>query len=87
MAHWTRKPIDPEEAIILSKGNKNAVQESDHVGCYACCENNINPTKIVNWVEDDDGNTGICPCCGIDSILPNSPTDADLKAANEVWFS
>ena len=84
---WTdRQPLDPVTAFARATGNKLAIKESDYCGCYQCLTNNIDPTKITTYVDDKEGGTALCPHCGIDSIIPNSPTDADLQAAHDVWF-
>lgn len=78
------EPIDESRA---SRNNKNAIQESNWVGCYYCLNNHIKPEDIVNWCGGKKENTAICPHCHVDSILPNSPTKAQLEAAHEKWFT
>jgi len=51
--------------------------------CFFCCQ--TFPSKqIEEWT--DDGQTAICPYCGVDSILPfNMGTEA-LTAMHEYYF-
>jgi len=77
---------DPARAFDDATRNRGSVQESNHVGCYSCCTNNIRPNEIRKYVGDEGGGTALCPHCEIDAILPNSPTDAELKAAHDYWF-
>jgi len=49
------------------------------------------PSAVIEWIEDSDGRTAICPRCGIDSVLGDASgfpvTDAAfLSAMNERWF-
>ncbi len=49
--------------------NKVAILESALVGCFHCLRL-MPPDSIGEWVRDGDGETGVCPFCGIDSLLP-----------------
>ena len=62
------------------------IERSKMVGCFYCKET-YSPLEIVKWI--DDGETALCPKCGIDAVLPDSADLADpvLKAMYEYWFS
>ena len=77
--------MNPEEAAKASIRNKGACIESHHCGCYYCL-NTFDPKKIEIWLPDAATATAVCPECGIDSVLPNSPTQDDLIACHERWF-
>ena len=62
--------------------------EKDYVcGCFFCIEI-FNPKEITEWI--DNGQTAMCPKCGIDSIIGESsgyPIKKEfLKEMNEYWF-
>jgi hypothetical protein len=48
----------------------------------------FNPAEITEWV--DDGDTALCPYCGIDSVIGESSgfpiTDKFLKEMHQRWF-
>lgn len=39
-------------------------------GCFRCLAT-FAPEVVDEWVEERDGRqTALCPCCGVDSVLP-----------------
>lgn len=54
-------------------------------GCFYCLAI-FDPETVKAWT--DDMQTAICPLCGIDSVLPDSPALAEefLKRMHEEWF-
>ena len=50
----------------------------------------FDPQEIEEWIEDEDGDTAFCPCCEIDSVLPESgdyPLTKDfLRRMYDYWF-
>ncbi len=77
-----------EKAGICSGNHKAIIAESEFCACYYC-ENKFLPQNIESWV--DEGNTAICPKCGIDAVIGSKfglPIDdpAFLKEANVFFF-
>lgn len=61
----------------------------EHVNGCACfyCGAFFKSTEIKEWT--DDGETAICPRCGIDSVLPDVPLytlDKNLLAEMHTYF-
>ena len=69
--------------------NKNALGDSDLCGCFYCLTI-YSPSEINEWIKDEDGDTAICPHCGIDAVLPNSKEypmeEAFLQRMQKYWF-
>lgn len=68
-----------EEIIKLHKTSifhKKDVENSSLCGCFHCSKI-FNPRKIVEWT--DNGETAICPYCGIDSVIPNVKNNTETK--------
>lgn len=79
-----------EEAHKSSSSHKNEIKESDLCGCFYC-EQTFLPTEIDEWIEENiaNGETAICPKCGIDSVLSSKFPITDnefLKKMNKLWF-
>lgn len=56
------------------------------VGCFYCGALYA-PKSIRKWI--DDGETALCPVCGIDAVLPMSMEQIDsdfLEQMNHHWF-
>lgn len=75
-----------EELHKLSVNHKEALNEAGEIGCYYCC-NFFKADAVTEWC--DDGETALCPNCGIDAVLPKkSDLTLDiLKAMYVYWFS
>jgi len=58
---------------------------SDWAACYDCLKQ-FRPREIVYWT--DDGDTALCPFCGLDFVLgfSGSVDEAFLMEANERQF-
>ena len=62
------------------------VEHVDLCGCFHC-KKFFQATDIENWV--DEGETALCPRCGIDSVLPDVPLytlDKTLLAEMHRYF-
>lgn len=71
-----------------SSNHRDEVFASALCGCFHCLET-FAPSTIEDWC--DDGQTALCPRCGIDSILGDRSSDAAtdkafLKQMHEFWF-
>jgi len=74
----------PETALRAAvTTDKQQLLKSDMCGCYHCTST-FHPFNITEWTLDEKA---ICPKCGIDSVVGNSPTADFLKALNSFWFS
>ncbi|MBQ7308023.1 MAG: cytoplasmic protein [Clostridia bacterium] len=68
--------------------NKNLILLSKNCGCFYCGKI-FDKSLIVDYVEDMNDLTALCPFCGIDSILPDSKVKLSkdiLESMYKVWF-
>lgn len=76
-----------ERLHAYSSYNKELVGLADKCYCFYCKES-MASGEIVDYA--DEGQTAICPKCGIDSIIPDSipePLDEDIiSEMNAYWF-
>lgn len=75
-----------EETSIYSRNHKDLLKQSTESGCYYCC-NFFPSSDVKEWC--DDGETALCPKCGVDSVIPsveNELTLSTLKAMSKYWF-
>ncbi|MGD7051721.1 cytoplasmic protein [Sutcliffiella horikoshii] len=71
----------------LSSLQKKELVKDKKCGCFFCLEI-YSPALITEWI--DEGQTAICPHCGIDSVIGESSgypiTREFLEKMNQVWF-
>lgn len=72
----------------FSSKNKKLLTRGEVCSCF-CCLRSYDPEEITEWV--DEGQTAVCPYCGVDAVLPQSKRydvlDSNLlKEMNSVWF-
>ena len=71
----------------LAMRNKVALIASDKAGCYKCLAI-FKPDEVKEWT--DQGETALCPQCGIDSVLVETPnliiTEDFLKSVKTFWL-
>lgn len=70
--HQARK--DAVDQLILDVHsrcirNREALQRVDRCGCFYCLAI-FDPQEIEEWIEDEGGDTALCPRCEIDSVPP-----------------
>jgi hypothetical protein len=65
--------------------HRKAMERSERVGCFYCLRL-FQPSDITEWI--DNGETALCPYCGIDAVLPDSAAISPefLKAMHDYWF-
>ena len=68
--------------------NRGQLGGSSVAGCFSC-KATFAPGDVVDWC--DEGQTAICPRCGVDSVLGSHTglpvADADfLDAMHQRWF-
>jgi len=81
-----------EKAHEHSSWHKQELRESDFCGCFNCVE--IYVFEDIEWWTDrdvnDDGQTAICPKCGIDSVIGDASgfpiNEGFLRGMNKRWF-
>lgn len=83
-----------ESAIVsahseAATANRVSIEASETCGCFYCGD--IFPAREVGeWVWDREGDTALCPHCGIDSVIGDAsgyPVDKPFLAAmNQYWF-
>ena len=82
--------MDIKELVKLHKcatNNRKDIETSDMCGCFYCKEI-FYAGDVTEWT--DDGNTAICPHCGVDSVICNKKdyvvTPEDLELLNKYYF-
>ena len=75
--------VDFDKIFRLSLNNKEILSKSKLCGCYHCGEIFPYPKEIPEEYFVDNGQTLICPYCGIDSVIP--PT-TDIPFNKETLF-
>lgn len=77
-----------ELAHKSSSSHKTEILTSDLCGCFYC-EQTYSPQEIEEWIDEKNGETAICPKCGIDSVLSSKFPITDkvfLDEMNKYWF-
>jgi len=72
-----------------SSSHKEEILEGDLCGCFHC-KKVFFAEEINEWIEEKEGETAVCPRCGIDSVLSSQFPINDknfLKEMNQYWFS
>lgn len=79
-----------EQLIKLHKCgiyNREKIEHTDLCGCFYC-KKTFQPNEIKQWT--DEGQTAICPKCGVDSVIYNDSeymiTQEDLGILNKYYF-
>ena len=77
------------KAHKASHENELLVNKSTKCGCF-CCGKIFDSSEIIEWTIDRNGDTALCPYCGIDSVLPDSAgyplTEEFLVKMHKRWF-
>lgn len=76
--------MSPNDAPKLSSHNRKQLSVVGECGCYFCMAV-FSPTEIVEWT--DNGDTALCPCCGVDALLPGITDTQTLVRCCETWFT
>ena len=79
--------VDVKEAHRHSIRHRDELRDSEVCGCFYCLEI-FDYKNIEDWT--DDGDTALCPSCGIDSVIGAAsgyPIDSEfLSAMKKQWF-
>lgn len=74
--------------------HRGTILSGARCGCFYC-ERIFDPSEIVEWIDEStpeaEGQTALCPHCGIDSVIPDRIPGVDLTPAlleelNGFWF-
>lgn len=69
--------------------NRLDIEASEQCGCFYCLSR-FKPAEVVHWVPDAEGDTAVCPHCGIDSVLGSASgyaiTPELLATMHGYWF-
>ncbi|MEH6306221.1 hypothetical protein RYH73_11245 [Olivibacter sp. CPCC 100613] len=71
-----------------SSSHKQEILSSKLCGCFYC-KQVYQPSEIFEWINDINGETAICPKCGIDAVLSSEYPIEDnrfLEEMNRYWF-
>jgi len=71
------------EFSSLSKHNRDELLKAKKVSCYFCIRH-FDSSEITEWA--DKGQTGICPHCTVDALVPGEYDTNVLAKACEKWF-
>jgi len=63
--------------------HREIILGGDDCSCFGC-ESVYNPREVVRWC--DEGQTAICPKCGIDSVLPGEVVPELLNEMYKYYF-
>lgn len=82
-------PRDARRYHAWSDHHVNAIFRSKVCGCFACFCRYGHPARKSHWTWIDDGETALCPVCGIDAVLPDSAVPLTPKLLQDMhwyWF-
>jgi hypothetical protein len=71
-----------------SSSHRQEILSSNLCGCFYCRQT-YPPSEILEWINDINGETAICPKCGIDAVLSSKYPIEDnrfLDEMNKYWF-
>ena len=77
------KTMNDDQAPVRAKNNKLKCAET-MCGCYSCTQS-FHGSTITQFC--DNGDTALCPVCGVDAVLPNVTDPVILGTLFENWFT
>lgn len=66
-----------------STHHREAILASEWCSCFYCLSQ-FQPSRIERWLAGEG--TALCPECGIDAVLPDSPDRQTLQNMHLYWF-
>ena len=73
----------------FSSSNMQDFEENKKCGCFYCCKI-FDSDEISQYIDDDDGDTAVCPYCGVDSVIGEGHgfeiSEELLKKMHDFWF-
>lgn len=79
---WQRN-VELRRWRSLSMFNRQELGHYTMASCFHCCSV-MTISSITDWC--DDGQTAICPTCGVDAVLPGNCADELLNEMHAIWF-
>jgi hypothetical protein len=85
-------PDDVRQAHQHSINHRVEINNSNQCGCFYCCSI-FTPNQIEDWTDEvnGEGQTALCPSCGIDSVIGDSSgfeiSKDFLGKMRSYWFS
>ncbi|MBK8006085.1 MAG: hypothetical protein IPK12_19790 [Gemmatimonadetes bacterium] len=76
-------PVSLLERLHRTSIHHRSVEAAATCGCFFCGAT-FHPAEIAAWV--DEGDTALCPRCGIDSVLAGNVGAEVLAAMHAYWF-
>jgi hypothetical protein len=74
-----------ESLHSLCRNHRHLLEVAPIVGCFHC-KQVFPPTEIEDWLDEGTG-TAFCPRCGIDSVIPQTPSiTIDEQLLSEMFF-
>lgn len=71
-------------SIQLAMRNKKKLETISTAGCYQCLKT-FNSNQVKEFT--DQGETALCPFCGIDAVLPMENINEEyLIEVKKYWF-
>lgn len=84
MSETAARLTEPELAALHRRSTSNRTLMAGRCGCFHCLST-FTAENVAQWV--DDGQTALCPVCGIDSVLPDIGLDVPmLEQMHRRWF-
>lgn len=72
-----------------SVGNMELFEQEQKCGCFFCGKI-FSSEEITQYIDDEEGDTAVCPFCKIDSVIGESCgyeiTEELLKEMHDYWF-
>lgn len=85
-------PVAVREAHKHCSRHRSEIVASSVCGCFYCCST-FEPSLIEEWVDQDrdgEGQTALCPSCGIDSVIGDQSgceiSVEFLRTMKRYWF-
>lgn len=69
-----------------SISNKQNVLSSHKCGCFFCKKIFDSHLISEHYINDKDGETAICPFCGVDSVLPDNKVNLSVELLEDMYL-
>jgi hypothetical protein len=78
---------DHVRAHKFCRSNRELIRKSETCGCFHCASI-VSSRSVSSWCDEDQ--TGLCPQCGVDSLVPAAAgfpmNQAFMKKMRRFWF-
>ena len=89
----TQSDIDLDSIWKFCTRHRALLEKSEAAGCFHCCAI-FAPSEILDWIDEppaaesggitDDGETALCPRCGMDAVLPSATVDLSAELLSQM---